>query len=328
MNNKKTFQRHANFLFVILFSINSLAVLAGESLTIAVSKSPLSLPIYVAESLDYFSSEGVQVKLNEVNGGHRSLQTLLNGEADLATSSEAVVMFSSFRRNDFAVMATFASSRDDVNIVVRKEANISNPQQLVGKRIATIVGSASHYYLDTWLLFHGVDPQSVKVINMQPEAMKDALSKGEVDAAAVWEPYSYNLSRTLISSKMLPNIGTYVLTFNLVVHKKLIGMRDDELVKLLKALARAERFIKEQPLKAQAILRKRLKLDQAYVDWIWPLNHYELSLDQTLISALESEARWARQEGHITENKAIDYLDFIFTDPLKKVMPMAVGIKN
>ncbi|MDP2805474.1 MAG: ABC transporter substrate-binding protein [Gallionellaceae bacterium] len=311
-----------------LFWIFSFGVQAGETLTIAVSKSPLSLPIYVAESQGYFSSEGAQVKLDEVIGGHRSLKKLLDGEADLATASEAVVMFNSFRRNDFAVIATFVSSRDDVKIVVRKEANITKPKHLVGKRIATVVGSASHYYLDTWLLFHDIDPKSVKVVNIHPEGMQAALSKGEVDAVAIWEPYSYNLSKALVGSTVLPNVGIYDLTFNLIVHKKLMGMRDEELVKVLRALARAQQFIKDEPLKAQAILRTRLQLEQAYIDWIWSRNHYELSLDQTLISTLESEARWARQEGHVTENKVINYLDFIFIDPLMKALPMAVGIKK
>lgn len=268
------------------------------------------------------------VKLKEINGGHRTLQALLDGEADLATSSDAVIMFNSFRRNDFAVIATFVSSRDDVKIIVGKESGIVKPSQMTGKRVATVVGSASNYFLDTWMLLHDVDPKSVKIINLQPEAMESALSKGEVDAVAIWEPFPFKLANAGLGAKVLPNPGTYVLTFNLVVHKKLIGMRDDELVKLLRALARAQRFIRDEPAKAQAILRSKLKLDQAFIDWIWPRNNYALSLDQSLLSTLESEARWARQEGHVAENRKINYLDFIYVEPLLKVSPKAVGIKK
>ncbi|MEI7843268.1 MAG: ABC transporter substrate-binding protein [Gallionellaceae bacterium] len=328
MNNKKTFQRCVSLFITTIIWITSSAVQAGEALTLAVSQSPLSLPIFVAESQGYFSSEGVTVKLKEINGGHRTLQALLDGEADLATSSDAVIMFNSFRRNDFAVIATFVSSRDDVKIIVGKESGIVKPSQMTGKRVATVVGSASNYFLDTWMLLHDVDPKSVKIINLQPEAMESALSKGEVDAVAIWEPFPFKLANAGLGAKVLPNPGTYVLTFNLVVHKKLIGMRDDELVKLLRALARAQRFIRDEPAKAQAILRSKLKLDQAFIDWIWPRNNYALSLDQSLLSTLESEARWARQEGHVAENRKINYLDFIYVEPLLKVSPKAVGIKK
>lgn len=327
MNLKKTFQYRCMMLIAALFWIaNPLAVWAGDALVIAVAKSPLSLPLYIADDQGYFAKEGVQVKLNEVIGGHRSMQKLLDGEADLATSSDAVIMFNSFKRNDFAVIGTFVSSRDDVKMLVRKEIDISKPEQISGKRIATVVGSASHYYLDMWMLYQGVNPKNVKVINLQPEAMEAALSKGEVDGAVVWEPFPYKIVNAVKGVKTLPNPGTYVLSFNLIVHKKLIGMRDDELVKLLRAVARAERFINEDPLKAQAIMRSKLQLEQPYIDWIWPTNQYQLNLDQSLLSKLESEARWARKEGHVSENKMINYLDFIYLDPLLKVMPKAVGI--
>jgi NitT/TauT family transport system substrate-binding protein len=226
------------------------------------------------------------------------------------------------------VIGTFVSSRNDVKIVVRKEANVAKPEQLAGKRIATVVGAGGHYYLDTWLLFHGVDPKSVKIVNLQPEQMEAALYKGEVDAVAIWEPHPYNLVNALVGAKVMDNPGTYVLKFNLIAHKKLMGKRDADLVKLLRALARAERFIKAEPRKAQAILRARLQLDQTYIDWIWQHNVYQLNLDQSLLSTLESEARWARQESHVTENTVVNYLDFIYVEPMLKVDPKAVGIKK
>ena len=317
-----------NLLLLFIYSLSISVALAVEPLTVAVSQTPLSLPFYVAEKEGYFTAEGLQVKFNELIGGHRTLQQLLDGEADLATSSEAVVMFNSFQRQDFAVIATFVSSDNDVKVVTRQGSGVFRPEQLLGKRVATVVGAASHYYLDTLLLLQGVDPHGVALVNLPPEAMPAALKKGEVDALAIWEPFPFKAMHAVEGANVLKNSGTYVLTFNLLVHKKHVGVRDDDLVKFLRALDRAVHYIKAEPQAAQAILRARLKLDPDFIDWIWPHYNYRLTLDQSLLVTLESEARWARREGYVAARQSPNYLDLIYTSPLRKASPGAVGIVN
>ena len=302
------------------------AVLAAEPLKLAVSMTPLSLPIFIAESEGYFAAEGAAVVLEELVGGHRTLQRLLNGGADLATSSEAVVMFNSFRSGDYAVIATFVTSDDDVKVVARPGSGIAVAQDLRGKRIGTIVGASAHFYLDTLLLLNGVDPKAVQMRNLQPEDMAGALAKGEVDAVSVWEPYGYKALAAVPGAKLLPKSGAYVETFNLIVHKKHRGARDADLVRLLRALERAQQLIATEPAKAQSVLRSRLKLDQSFVEWIWPRFRYRLTLEQSLLKTMEAEARWARQEDHVKAERSPNYLDYIHSGPLRQVRPAAVGI--
>jgi len=307
-----------------LISVSSAS--SAEPLRIAVSQTPLSLPFYVAENMGYFSAEGVKVKINDVIGGHRTMQQLLEGTADLATSSEAVVMFNSFKHSDFSVIASFVSSDDDVKVITRADAGINQPKHLSGKLVGTVTGAASHYYLETLLLLNGVNPKDVKVRNLQPEDMSNALKNKTVDAIAIWEPYPFKALKAVPGTKTLPKSNAYRLTFNLIVHKKYLGTRDDELVKILRALDRAEQFINSQPREAKAILLNRLKLDQSFIDWIWPSYNYRLTLDQSLLTTLEGEARWARQEGLVKGDKSPNYLNFIYAGPLSKVRPTAVSI--
>jgi len=273
----------------------------------------LSLPFFVADNQGYFAAEGLKLTIQDVIGGHRTMQQLLEGTADLATSSEAVVMFTSFQRSDFAVIASFVSSEDDVKIVTRAESGITQPKDLAGKIVGTVTGAASHYYLETLLLLHGVSPKAVQIRNIQPENMAKALKNGDVDAISIWEPFPFK------ALKAVPG-------FNLIVHKKHLGTRDAELVKLLRALEHAQQFITAQPLKAKAILREKLKLEQDFIDWIWPSYNYRLTLDQSLLTTLEGEARWARQEGLVKGDKSPNYLNFIYAGPLSKVRSSAVSI--
>lgn len=302
-------------------------VLAAEPLSIAVSRSPLSLPLYVAEHEGYFVAEGVQVRLDEVLGGHRAMQALLDGKADLATVSETVVMFNSFKRNDFAIIASFVSSNDDIKLVTSANSGVAKVSDLAGKRVGTILSAASHYYLDTLLLLSGVDHDRVKVIGIQPEAMAQALQKGQVDAVAVWEPYPFQILGSVKHAHIVVAPRFYSLTFNLASSRTLIaGERKDELVSLLRALDRAQRFIDTEPKKSQEIMKSRLVLEQSFIDWIWPRYNFRLALDQSLLSTLESEARWARKQGHVKTDKSPNYLEFIESAALRKVHPGAVSI--
>lgn len=309
------------------FGMIACPVFAAGPLTIAVSHTPLSLPLYVAEKQGYFADEGVQVRFEEVIGGNRAMQAMLDGKSDLATVSETVVMFNSFKHNDFAILASFVKSNDDVKLVTREGNGIAKVSDLAGKRIGTITGSASHYFLDTMLLLAGVDPDRAQVVSMQPEAMAQALAQGEVAAAAVWEPYPFKILDSIRDSRIVSTPRFYTLTFNLVASRKIIDSeRNTELVKLLRALVRAEQFIAAEPKKAQAILQSRLGLEQPFVDWIWPRYNYRLALDQSLLSTLESEARWARKHGHVKANNSPNYLGFIYSAPLRAVNPDAVNM--
>jgi len=313
-------------LIILWFFFGLCSAASADPLRVSISLTPLSLPFFVADTEGYFAAEGVQLAINEVVGGHRTMQQLLEGGADLATSSETVVMFNSFQRGDFAIIGSFVTSEDDVKIITRADTGITTPQQLAGRTVANVTGAASHYFLDTLLLFNGVDPKRVHTRNLAPEAMVEALKNKSVDAIAVWEPIPFLALRSVPGARMLPKSSTYRLTFNLVARKNLLGVRDDDLVRVLRALERAQEFIYRNPQQAKAILRQRLKLDQAFIDWIWSRYSYRLSLDQSLLTTLEGEARWARQEGLVKGERSPNYLNFIYAGPLLKVRASAVNI--
>lgn len=312
----------------LLLCCSGFSLASAEGLTIAVSRTPLSLPLYVADRQGFFAAEGVQVTLSEVIGGNRAMQAMLDGKADLATASETVTVFQSFKRNDFSVIASFATTTSDVDLIAGKSLAIARPEQLAGKRIGMVVGAASHYYADAWLVFHGVDPKSTRPVNLPPEAMKTALANGEVDAVAAWEPYRSAILQSVSGARLLANPGIYRLSFNLHVARKQLGTRDDELSRVLRALLRAERFIESEPGKAQAILRERLGLEQEqdHAHQALARIRYRVMLDQSLVTTLESVARWARLEGHVIADRSPNYLGFIYTEPLRKARPERIGI--
>ena len=71
---------------------------------------------------------------------------------------------------------------------VRTSADIKNFRDLKGKKIAAPFGSTTHYLLLNALADEGIDPASMDIIDLRPNDIALAWSRGDIDAAWFWEP--------------------------------------------------------------------------------------------------------------------------------------------
>jgi NitT/TauT family transport system substrate-binding protein len=166
------------------------------------------------------------------------------------------------------------------------------------------------------------------MVNLTPEGAAAAARAGSVDAVAIWEPFGHGVREAWgARAVVMPAATIYRQTFNLVAHRDLVGARDDALVRLLRAIERAQRLIQDDPASARAVLATRLKMDRRVADASTEGMGFRLSLDQSLISTMESEARWARREGHVDIRQAPNYLELVHRAPLLAVNPAAVGLR-
>jgi len=62
------------------------------------------------------------------------------------------------------------------------------------------------------------------------------------------------------------------------------------------------------------------------METVWFQNQFSLSLDQSLILAMEDEARWMISNSLTTEKTVPNFLDYIYPDGLSAVKPGAVRI--
>lgn len=300
----------------------------GTPLSLLVSTTPLSLPVYVAQARGFFELEGLEVRITDCTGGFRCLQALLDRQGDIATVGDLPLALRAFQRKDFAVLATMSHSSEDLKLVADSARGISSLAQLAGKRIGMVRGSASHYFLETLLFNAGIDPRGVTLVDLVPERAADAARSGTVDAVAIWEPYGHAVREAWgARALVLPAATVYRQTFNLVAHRSLVGARDDALRRLLRAIERAQRSIQDEPAAARAVLAARLRLEARVAEAASEGMAFKLGLDQSLVSTMESQARWARREGHVDMRQLPNYLELVHRAPLQAVNPAAVGIR-
>ena len=112
----------------------------------------------------------------------------------------------------------------------------------------------------------------------------------------------------------------------MVTTDEVITARGEAIERFLKALVEAERFVKQYPDQAKDIITERLDVEEDYVASVWPKNDFTTSLPQSLILAMDDEARWSIAN-NLTDKKVVpNYLDYIYWDGLEALKPKAVNI--
>lgn len=75
-------------------------------------------------------------------------------------------------------------------ILVAPDSSITSVADLAGKKVAVARGSSAHGHLIQQLEKAGVSVDDVEINLLQPSDAKAAFQNGQVDAWAVWDPYS------------------------------------------------------------------------------------------------------------------------------------------
>jgi NitT/TauT family transport system substrate-binding protein len=299
-----------------------------EKIVIGAETVAHASPVWIAEKKGYFKEEGLNVEIREFESGRTALRTMLSGEGiDLATAAQTPVVFNSFDKNDYSIVGNMLCSDKDVKMLARQDRRISAPSDLKGKTVGVTGCSSGHFFLSLFLSYHGLRMADIKIVDMEPTHLSQALIDGQVDAIATWEPHIYKARKALGDKALiLPSEGIYREDFYVIARKEFIKKHPEALTRFLRAIEKGEDFILKSKKEAMDIVGQRLKLDREIMNATWDNFEFRLSLDQLIIVDWEDNARWAIRNKLTHATKVPNYLDYIYTDALKSVKPGAVTI--
>ena len=294
-------------------------------LTLAVAELPLFAPALIAEAEGYYREEGLDLKILHCVNGRRCLQHLAEGEAQIATVAETPIVMASHAGARFDIVATIATSREN-RLIARADRGIRTPADLKGKRIGFVKGTTGHYFTNAFLDAGDIDPADVTLVPLEATEVVGQLVRGNIDAAGLYQPHAHMAATSLGKNALALPSPHITVTANIVSQPLSAGVRDEDLSKLLRALKRACQFIAAQPVRAKAMLAARLKVDPVVLDSSWRDYGFRVGLDQSLITGLEAQSRWALREGLVPLGPAPDFLDRVRAAPLRTIDPRAVLI--
>ncbi len=298
-----------------------------DKITIAYTTASNGILIYIAFVKGYFTEEGLDVTPQPHAFGKMALNAVIEGKADLGTVADTPIMFAVMGGKKITILAVIQTSNRNEAIVARQDRGIAKPSDLKGKRIGVTLGTTGDFFADVFLNAQGIDRKQVTIIDLKPEEMAAALSTGRVDAVSTWNPGLIQLQKELgDKGRTFYGENLYTSTFCVAAWQEFVKKHPEAIKKVLRALIKAETFVQQHPEESRRLVAEFIKTDKAYLDEIWDLYDYRVTLDQALLVDLEDQTRWAMKYRLTATKDMPNYLDFIYVDGLQAVKPEAVRI--
>lgn len=152
---------------------------------------------------------------------------------------------------------------DNEALVVTEESGIATTADLTGKIIAVPFGSTTHFSLLAALEQDGVNPDEVRILDMQPQELLAAWQFGEIDGGFVWQPTLTRMldegGSVLVSARNVAEKGAITADLG-VVSTDFAERYPDFLQQYVAALDTAVALYREQPAVAAEAMSKALAL--------------------------------------------------------------------
>ena len=301
----------------------------SDKLRIALPVLPHAALLHFAAAKGYFADEGLDASIIPVSHGVAAIDAVLQGNADLAIASDVPFVISIMKGDALGMVASLASVSNDNAIVARRDHAISAPRDLAGKRIGVSFGTSGSYFLWAFLIRHKLPlpPDSIALVNLPPDRIVEALANGSVDAVATWQPIALEAQATLGKNALsFTESREYRTTIAAVGRSEFLEEHANAIERLVRAMLKAEEFMRAHPEKALNLVAEWLKVDVEALRPAWEQIDFRINLLQSHLVTLEDEARWAMARGYAAKRPVPNFLPHLYLDALLAAQPERVTV--
>lgn len=298
-----------------------------ESITVGNAQSfECDTLVYIAQDQGFFANYGLRVAVKNYTSGAVAVNDLMKGEVDIAATAEFPLVRRALQGDNVSALCCIGKFELQA-LIGRKDHGIESVSDLVGKTIGVPLGTVSEFYVGRFLELNGISRRDVTFVNVDPAESVDAIVNGSVDALIIWQPYAYSAVEQLGDGAVVWSVQSSQRVYIVeVARNEWIAQHSDLVNRFLRALAQAEDYYTHNSAQATALMQESLNYTDAYMAAIWNRNEFSLSLDQSLISAMENEARWIINNNLTNQTVFPDFLDYMYLEGLNSVKPESVNV--
>ncbi len=276
----------------------------------------------VGEAQGIFASHRLEIEFIDSSSGIASVNLLLEGKADVASSTVYPVIAADFDADELRIIATSTISGNDNRVVVRTDRGIASMADLAGRRVGTLAGGIPEYVLDLMLLEAGVPKASLEIERGDLPSVFAKFADGSLDAICCFGAWvdralaAFPGATVALGDDQLLRIAT-----TSVATRDSIGRRRDAFLRLVKAYIEAEAWMEAHPDEALALLVERFKLNPVATAAVWKPGLFGVRIDQSMVRDMENLALWMMEEGPKKGESMPDVLDYFAFDLLESIDP-------
>ncbi|WP_259721087.1 ABC transporter substrate-binding protein [Synechococcus sp. CS-1328] len=227
------------------------------TLTVPVSRWPGFEFFPLAQELGLDRRHGLSLNLKVYANPQDIVHAYLRGDLHLAqlTTVEAVDLCNRVPKRCPVVVLVLDESRGGDQLVV--ERSLDSITQLRGRTVAITPSTLGPFVLSRALARHGLKLDDVELSPMPPEAMTEALARGDVAAAALFPPF---LEKAIATGKVRPLFTSREIPGEifdiLVVDPDFLASNRQAMARLVRVWQDAHDEADERPQPAIAIMAR------------------------------------------------------------------------
>lgn len=161
---------------------------AADKITVFTGPTLLYDAVWMADANGFYKAENLDVQFRLFPTGATALQTFKSGQGDIVLTGDLPgLIYWENNNHDFRFIDVL--ERDSKGYTITANKSITKPSDLVGKTIATKVGSNGSFFISEYLRKNGLKPTDVTVKDLDAQLLPTALCQGDIDAYFIWQPF-------------------------------------------------------------------------------------------------------------------------------------------
>jgi len=284
---------------------------AGAAKTVRIGMVPLPFysHMWVAYKKGFLTEElnkaGYQLAWKPINLGPVVSESFAAGEIDMGVMGDlpAFVGRSSGIKYTIVSVSDMAKSQA---LLTNPKSGIQNVADLKGKKVAATKNTSGHELLAALLEREGMTLNDIIFINMSAADLSQALIKGDIDAAVIWEP---SVTRLEDSGMKLIMDGAFCPNYNvLLAGDDFLRNNPAAAAAVQKAFNRGNEFMKQNMDECLKMLTVEFKIPEPQLKKM--ISKYQpMPIDEKVLTDLKGQEVFLSKNG-ITKNP-VDIKTFI-----------------
>jgi len=217
-------------------------------------------PIYIAQEKGFFRANGIDVRVQTLDGPGAREAAYQAGELDFFPNTpDAFVIFFSDQPFKGKMIAALDESEGADGVIAKAE--VGNIRNLKGRRVGFQSGITSHFLLLYLLRRAGLTGKDITQIDLSASDAGQAFIAGKLDAAVTWEPWLSEARKSPRATVLATSADTPGLIVDIMLASDRVLSEGGRPAKsFMNAWKQGVAFIRNNPEEAAVIISKALNV--------------------------------------------------------------------
>jgi len=293
--------------------------LAQTKIELFLAPNTDSAPLWAAYSQGFYKDAGLDVSVRTFPSGTTAFQAYRTGLGTLIMSGDLPSLkYWISSKQDYRAIQVL--TRHTKGYVVEAQKSITKPQDLIGKNVATRVGSSGSWLLSEYLNKNGVQDNQVKILNLDTNQMPIALCKGDIAAFFVWQPFGDQAAAKCGDSvHQLADAKGYMRGYTVLgARPEWLAGNKEAAIKFVKATTRGAVWAEQHPKELAKYLEDNYGADAKFSEKVLTFMDLTPSFNEQFKTDYTSLSKWNMKQAP-NESTPIDFAKFIWTDAVDQL---------